>query len=556
MASSEVLLRLRLAGQQQVKQGLEQTASAVDRLGNEARETAAQTRQAGDASTRMGDGAGKSSGNVRKLAKAAVALGAGFAAIHQAKDAINTTVDLGKATLGLGNSFGLDTQVAANWAVVAKVRGIETSKLSMGITTLSKNVARNADEFKALGVSQEVLKRGNVQEILEQTSDGLAKMPAGAQKAAIMAKLFGRSWQSLRPILAGGSGAMKEQLALAQKYVPDLASSKDGVADLAKAQREAKFATMGLQVTFGKLLVPALTKVSETTAKVVGFFRENKTAAEALKIAAIALAAAFAVNKILSWGAAIKSSTLATKSMTIAQAALNLVMRMNPVMLVVTAIAALAAGLAIVFRKTDLFKKILNAAWSALKTGFNWVKANWPTLLAILTGPIGLAVLAIVKNFDRIKSAAKRVWSGIKGIFSKGAEIIGNVFKAPINGFIRILRGIKIEVKAKKVLGETIIPGFRLAPFEGLNTLDTGGRVLGGGAVVVGGTGPEILHVRQGDRVTNPRKAATVRRDADPFATGRRSGDAPRVVTLDLQWNKRQLARALVDAGELEAALG
>ncbi|MFG3290490.1 hypothetical protein ACGF3G_17005 [Streptomyces sp. NPDC048179] len=38
-----------------------------------------------------------------------------------------------------------------------------------------------------------------------------------------------------------------------------------------------------------------------------------------------------------------------------------------------------------------------------------WLKANWPLLVAILTGPVGAAVIAIVKHWDRIKEAAASV---------------------------------------------------------------------------------------------------------------------------------------------------
>jgi hypothetical protein len=37
------------------------------------------------------------------------------------------------------------------------------------------------------------------------------------------------------------------------------------------------------------------------------------------------------------------------------------------------------------------------------------VKHNWPLLLAILTGPIGMAVLAITRNWNKIKSGATSV---------------------------------------------------------------------------------------------------------------------------------------------------
>jgi hypothetical protein len=60
---------------------------------------------------------------------------------------------------------------------------------------------------------------------------------------------------------------------------------------------------------------------------------------------------------------------------------------------------------------------------------WDWIKENWPILLAILTGPIGLAVLAIVRNWDtivefvrgipeRIREIASRMWTAVTDFFS------------------------------------------------------------------------------------------------------------------------------------------
>jgi phage-related protein len=104
-----------------------------------------------------------------------------------------------------------------------------------------------------------------------------------------------------------------------------------------------------------------------------------------------------------------------------AQAALNLVMDANPIALVVLAIAALVAIFIVAYTQSETFRDIVNGAFGAVKdtattvfdtiTGvimgpFNWARDNWPLLLAILTGPIGLAVLAITTHFDDIKGLA------------------------------------------------------------------------------------------------------------------------------------------------------
>ncbi|MGK3939380.1 hypothetical protein ABK046_13175 [Streptomyces caeruleatus] len=51
----------------------------------------------------------------------------------------------------------------------------------------------------------------------------------------------------------------------------------------------------------------------------------------------------------------------------------------------------------------------INWLIDAGKNVVNWLKANWPLLVAILTGPVGIAVLAIVKHWDRIKEAVGSV---------------------------------------------------------------------------------------------------------------------------------------------------
>src|SRR5690606_22704287 len=81
--------------------------------------------------------------------------------------------------------------------------------------------------------------------------------------------------------------------------------------------------------------------------------------------------------------------------------------------IIIVAVAALVAGIILLWKNSETFRNIVtgafNAVWSAIKFVWEWVKDNWPLLLAILTGPIGLAVLAIVKNWDKIKAGFQAV---------------------------------------------------------------------------------------------------------------------------------------------------
>ena len=81
----------------------------------------------------------------------------------------------------------------------------------------------------------------------------------------------------------------------------------------------------------------------------------------------IAYKTAMAISGIIS---AVQS---ATEGMTIAQAALNAVMAANPVALVVTALAALAGGLATAYAANEDFREGWNSAWSSIKDKFSSV---------------------------------------------------------------------------------------------------------------------------------------------------------------------------------------
>jgi TP901 family phage tail tape measure protein len=71
-------------------------------------------------------------------------------------------------------------------------------------------------------------------------------------------------------------------------------------------------------------------------------------------------------------------------------------------------------GLAVLWI-VDHYKQITNA----VSTAIDWVRSHWPLILAILTGPIGLAVLFVVKHFDQIKAGAAHLISDLVGFFTR-----------------------------------------------------------------------------------------------------------------------------------------
>lgn len=102
---------------------------------------------------------------------------------------------------------------------------------------------------------------------------------------------------------------------------------------------------------------------------------------------------------------------------------------LSTIMLIVELLLPLFISL---YKHNKTFKTIVDAVWGAMKVifeqvgkafkglydgfvaGFNWIKSNWPILLAVLTGPFGLAVLFITKKWDVITGVVGRVFDWIK----------------------------------------------------------------------------------------------------------------------------------------------
>lgn len=87
-----------------------------------------------------------------------------------------------------------------------------------------------------------------------------------------------------------------------------------------------------------------------------------------------------------------------------------------------------------------------SSAWEGVKNGFSsllegvqnavnsireWLSANWPTVLAILGGPLGIAVKFIIDH-----------WEQIKGAFVAGAQAVGQLWSNLWNGLVGIASSI------------------------------------------------------------------------------------------------------------------
>lgn len=240
-------------------------------------------------------------------------------------------------------------------------------------------------------------------------------------------------------------------------------------------------------------ILPPWTSGLGLVAAVLGFIADN---AEVMQPILAALLGGFIAFKVVSG-----IFNLISGSITL----MNTVMAMNPIGLVVVAIAALAAGLIYAWNNSETFRKVVTLGFEKVKKVvmgvWDWVKNNWPLLLAILTGPIGLAVLAIVKNWDSIKEGVTgvkdwivstwesivafilglpdRITSAASGLF----DGIKDAFKSALNWIIRAWNGLDFAIPGFDPPG----PGPKFSGFTlgvpDIPELHTGGTTTTAGTV-------------------------------------------------------------------------
>ena len=159
---------------------------------------------------------------------------------------------------------------------------------------------------------------------------------------------------------------------------------------------------------------------------------------------------------------------------------------------IIAALVALQVKFDIFGKAIDGIKVGFNAVWGAIKTVFNWAKDNWPLLLAIITGPFGLAIAFVVKFKDDIMGVFSLIYSGIKATMGFVADVITAPFKAAF----KVVAGLWNNTVGK--LSFKIpdwVPGIGGKGFDvpDIPMLAEGGIVTSPTLAMIGEAGPEAV---------------------------------------------------------------
>jgi TP901 family phage tail tape measure protein len=554
--------------------------------------------------------------DVTNALTAAVASGIpGVQNMDQAMGALNKTVGAGDMQMqdlaeafGTGmvpvvKGFGLNiTDVGAALAVFGdnNIRGADAgTALRMSVQALAEPVKQGKKALHALGLEQDTLakdmQKGGLKLAITDLKNHLDDAGVSAkEQGQILTTVFGKKAGTGVNILVG------QYDRLMSKY-PELAEGANTFGDSWKTQTQTtaqKFANLkatmeATMIKLGVAIMPIANQILNGITAVVNFVSQHSgfmiplflaITGLATAIVAVALAVKAWQIAVVAWRGAV---TLATG----AQWLWNAAMAASPVVLITLAIIALIAVIVLIATKTDWFQKLWSGAWRLIKGAassvFGWIKSNWPLILGILAGPVGVAVVLITKHWTTIKNGASAAFSFVKtratdmaswiksktdavaGFFQKlPGRIAGPLkgmfspltsgFKASIDGVIRGWNSLHFKFPSFHGDWNGPLPGggFTVGGWSlstpRLPLLAKGGIATAAGLAMVGEKGPEIISMSRGAQVT-------------PLSRSTSSGSDSRPLHITLNIGGKSLGELVIDplrqsvrvrGGDVQAVLG
>ena len=276
--------------------------------------------------------------------------------------------------------------------------------------TIAKNTGATEAQIKAnedwistqgklLGVTDDDL-RPALSRLVTQTHD-VAKAQELAALAMNISAATGKPLATVTEALAKAAGGSTAALGKLSPELKDmmkngldaegamsvLTDTFGGAAQTAANTAQGQFKRLGVALaetkeSIGAALLPAIEAVLPFLTAMGAWASEHSTVF--LIIAGIVGGLALAIVGV---NAAMTIWTATTKAFTAIQTVFNAVMAANPIVLLALAIAGLVIGLVIAYKKFDAFRNIVDAVFSAIKTG---IKGGMDAITSYLSFVMGV----------------------------------------------------------------------------------------------------------------------------------------------------------------------
>lgn len=196
-----------------------------------------------------------------------------------------------------------------------------------------------------------------------------------------------------------------------------------------------------------------------------------------------------------------KTVTAVTKAWAVAQAALNVVLMLNPIGLVIAAIAGLAIGLVVAYKKSETFRKVVDGAFGAVKKAVSSVVGFFKDLPGDISKAVGDTSRTLLgKGKSFIFGLVSGVVAYLRFIGGIGAWVLRNVVTPVVDVFAKagqwllgagrlvvsgLVAGFLAYLKAisgvgRWLLDNVALPAIRAFGKAGEWLVNAGKNVLGG----------------------------------------------------------------------------
>jgi hypothetical protein len=348
------------------------------------------------------------------------------AALPAAAAVAGLAVALGDATKAAIEDDAAQQELARQLTATTGANAAQIASVEGWISAQGKLLGITDDELRP-ALAGLVRATGSVSEAQKLAT---AAMDLAAQKGVPLASVT----KTLEKAYGGNLKALAKLAPEYRQMIEDGASFEDvmyaigtatgGAATTAAntAQGQFKRLSISLQETkesIGAALMPAIQSVLPVLSSLANFAAENSTA-----FLAVAGVIGTLAGVILAYNAYLKLQAAYTIAATVATAAFNLVMSLNPIALVVIAIAALIAGLVLAYKKFEGFRNIIDSVFSVIQTvvsgSISVIKGYFETLYGFYKGIFnGIATLWN----NTVGKLSFKVPSWVPGLGGKGFDV-------------------------------------------------------------------------------------------------------------------------------------
>lgn len=309
-----------------------------------------------------------------------------------------------------GSAAQLGVEIDELMATFATATGVtgNTSEVSTQLAAVLNSLIKPSSEATraaaAMGISFDaasIKACGGFQNFLIELDKSVQEYAAssGQLSQTIYGQLFG-SAEALR-LLGSLTGEQKDTFAANIAAMNDSAGTIDAAYEQMTAGAIPWTITLKNQVLAATDWIAAIASMSAPAIEFVGNAGEAIIALTQLKnvlgaSVGVVKALGVAIRTTAAWQGVIAA---ATKTWTIAQAALNAVLSLNPIGLVIIAVTALVAAVIYAYNKCEAFRNICDKVWAAIKVVASVV---WDYL---------------VKAFEKASEVIQTAWEWVKNFF-------------------------------------------------------------------------------------------------------------------------------------------